>query len=138
MKDILEGYVCRLYGIKDVSSMNEARYKLFSKGKKIPDPQRLPPTRDALYLHFDRTNYQTFQWKNAIDLSKLRFVNPVDKGWEVRNNKLEIHWWNNKPAPESIPEFVSCQCRKINVLLNQSCNCYAINLECTDNCSCNN
>ena len=28
------------------------RYKLFTKKKKIPDPKRLPPTRDALMLHF--------------------------------------------------------------------------------------
>ena len=28
------------------------RYKFFTKKKKIPDPKRLPPTRDALMLHF--------------------------------------------------------------------------------------
>ena len=28
------------------------RYKLFTKKKKIPNPKRLPPTRDALMLHF--------------------------------------------------------------------------------------
>ena len=52
VKELLEEFVCRLYGVKKVTEINEARYTLFTKVKKIPEPHKLPPTKDALHLHF--------------------------------------------------------------------------------------
>jgi len=36
VKEVLEEYVCKLYGVKDEANVNNARYKIFTKGKKIP------------------------------------------------------------------------------------------------------
>ena len=42
--EILEEYVCELYGVRKVTDMNKARYKLFTNRTKLPEPQKLPPT----------------------------------------------------------------------------------------------
>ena len=57
VRETLERLVCSLYQVNDV---NEARYKFFTKKKKPPPPQSLPPTKDALYLHTERANYQCY------------------------------------------------------------------------------
>ena len=64
--EILEEYVCELYGVRKETDINKARYKLFTNRTKLPEPQKLPPTKDALLLHFKRVNFQTRQWKSAL------------------------------------------------------------------------
>ena len=49
LKDVLEEFICYLYGQKELISINDARYKIFTRSKKVPDPQKLPPTQEALY-----------------------------------------------------------------------------------------
>ena len=51
----------------------------FSKSKKAPPPESLAPTKDALYLHFDRVNYQCWQWKMALNFHHELFE-PTDHG----------------------------------------------------------
>ena len=46
VKEVLEELTCRLYGVKEYSEVNNARYELFYKSRS--DPQRLPPTQDAV------------------------------------------------------------------------------------------
>ena len=67
VKETLERLICSLYQVKLEIDINEARYKLFTKKKKPPPPQSLPPTKDALYLHIKRANYQCQLWKKALD-----------------------------------------------------------------------
>ena len=136
VKEVLEEFVCKLYGAKQDVEINEARYRLFSKVRNIPAPHKLPPTRDALYLHFDRVNYQCHEWKNALDSNHV-LPNPVNHGWTEVDGKLSIYWITNKPAPETVLEFVSCECRKSRCVANQ-CRCYSVGLRCTDSCRCMN
>ena len=86
--------------------------------------QSLPPTKDALYLHFERSNYQCRQWKKALDHVSEE---PKNHGRKNENGSLEISWANEKPAPESILEFVTCNCRKSRCIKNQ-CSCKAVGL----------
>ena len=134
--EVLEEYVCHLYGNKKETSINTTRYKFFSTKKKLPDPQKLPPTKDALYLHFARANYQVREWKSALNIDYEQ-LDPDGKGWTTENNILNIKWMNQKPAPESILEFVSCQCRK-NACKTGLCRCRNVNLLCSDICNCTN
>ena len=107
----------------------------FSKSKKAPPPESLPPTKDALYLHFDRLNYQCRQWKTALNLHH-ELSDPTDHGWvNDDNGRLGIHWTECKPAPEAILEFVTCSCRKSECGTNQ-CGCVFVNLRCIDLCLC--
>ena len=73
--EVLEEYVC----VINESNVNKAQYKLFSSKKKLPEPQKLPPTKDALLLHFNRANYQAYQWKGALDLTHV-LLEPIGKG----------------------------------------------------------
>jgi len=64
-------------------------------------------------------------------------IDPIGKGWIKEGNGMGINWMNEKPAPESILAFVSCNCKKNKCNAN-SCSCYGVNLPCTDMCGCNN
>ena len=41
---VIEEFVCCLYGVKGIKSVNDARYQMFCGKKKMPKPQKLPPT----------------------------------------------------------------------------------------------
>ena len=111
--------ICVLYKAKDEVNVNNARYMLFSKSKKVPPPESLPPTKDALYLHFDRANHQCRQRKMALNLHH-ELSDPTDHCWiNDDNGRLGIHWTECKPAPEAILEFVTCSCRKSECGTNQ-------------------
>ena len=73
-------------------------------------PNRLPPSKDSPYLHFDRVNDQVREWKGVLD---RQFTNGdrVGKGWCIQNDCLEIKWSKKLPAPESILKFTACQCK---------------------------
>ena len=68
---------------------------------KVPEPQRLPPTRDALVLHIKRSNFQAAEWKDALIADKTP-QDPNGNGWERNENKLEIKWTTNKAAPNEV------------------------------------
>ena len=55
----------------------------------------------------------------------------------MENNKLQIKWMAEKPAPESILEFSSCNCKKSMCQTNR-CNCKSLGLPCTELCGCKN
>ena len=128
--------MCVIYGLKNESNVNKARYKLFSSKKKLPEPQKLPPTKDALLLHFNRANYQAYEWKRALDLTHV-LLEPIGKGWILEDDELKIEWMKQKPAPDSIIEFVSCKCRK-SLCKSGLCQCFNMSLCCTDACNYNN
>ena len=134
IEEVMEEVVCRLYGIKNETKVNSARFKTFIEKKKIPEPHNLPPTEDALRLHLMRVNYQVAEWKGALNSEHMP-ANPIGSGWILEDGNLSIHWTINKPAPEEILEFVSCSCKKSKCTTN-NCQCRAIELQCTDLCGC--
>lgn len=132
--DTLEEMFCRLYGYKKDGSINECRYKAILRKKKLPKPEKVPPTQDSLRLHFMRCNYQIQEWRNALDVNHVP-NDPDGCGWERNENVLEIKWMTAKPAPEELLEFTTCACKKTSCITNR-CQCYALNLECLDLCEC--
>ena len=135
IKEVLERMICVLYKAKDEINVNNARYMLFSKSKKALPPESLPPTKDALYLHFDRVNYQCCQWKMALN-PHHELSDPTDHGWvNDDNGRSGMHWTECKPAPEAILEFVTRSCCKSECGTNQ-CGSVFVNLPCTDLCLC--
>ena len=70
----LEEMFCRLYGYKKDGNINECRYKAILKKKKLPNPEKVPPTQDSLILHIMRCNYQIHEWRNALDVNHI----PID------------------------------------------------------------
>ena len=61
--DLIEQFLCRLYGVPTQTDVNQARLHLFVQGRKKLD--MLPPTRDARDLQCKRANYQACIWLQA-------------------------------------------------------------------------
>ena len=43
---------------------------------------RLPPTQDALYIHMERANFQSYEWKHALENNSRQ--DPEGHGWIKR------------------------------------------------------
>ena len=115
-------FVCCLYGAKGIKSLNEARYQMFCGKKKMPEPQKLPPTKDCLSLHRDRTNFVVRVWKLSLEAHPL-MLNPTAHGWTGGNQRLQIKWISKKPAPDSLLKCISCNCKANNSCSTQRCRC---------------
>ena len=97
-------------------------------GLKSPEPQKLPPTRDALLCHLKRVSYATA----IVKLSLQQFPpvpTPNGCGWELKEGELEIVWMLPKPAPVQILELISCNCRRSkckNARMPMSGSCFTV------------
>ena len=132
---IIEEMVAEFYGVKSCPSINDARYRKFCTKNHVPEPQKLPPTKDELFLHCLRANYVARIWKLALVPNVLP-PSPEGHGWLLKNGILETKWMSQRPAPDSLLEFLSCGCKKSGCQ-NNMCVCIANGLKCTDLCSCN-
>lgn len=95
--NLVESYVCLLYGQGALSSVNEARWKTFLQKYKPRDPDStlekikgidpgmLPPCRDVLVQKRTRSKYVTYMWKNGHQKDPLANVQPTDHGWKEVN-----------------------------------------------------
>eukprot|EP00794_Sanderia_malayensis_P002342 gene2342-2695_t len=135
--EIIQEFVCTLYGLKSLSDVNEARYKKFCSSKrKIPEPQQLPPTSDELLQHCKRVSYVAGIVKRAFEPNP-EVPSLHGFGWKINSDALEIEWMTKSPAPDSILELVSCNCKKAKCA-TQNCVCVSHGLKCTDMCGCTN
>ena len=132
----IQQFVCDMYGLKTCSTTDEARYVKFCSSKtRIPEPQRLPPTSDALLCHCKRVSYVTAIIKRSLQLSPV--IPPPDgHGWKIQDDgPLEIDWMLRKPAPDFVLEMVVCACQR-NQCNSNVCQCCAHGIKCTDLCNC--
>ena len=106
IKNVLEGFVCKLYGSK--SSINDARFQLFERKQKkgvIVDLSLLPPCKSALELHLERANYVARIWKLA-GTAMIQAPHLAGRGWDVVGD-IE---WIDEMFPEDITTlFLSLQ-----------------------------
>ena len=88
--------VCQAYGFPNYSNVNEVWYEKCC-GEKFPEPSKTPPTQDELHQHIKRVNYQTFVWKNALEVNTE--ISGADQhGWDVIDGSNKIHWMDNQTA----------------------------------------
>ena len=130
--DIIEQMVCTAYGFEKEVNIDDVRYKKCC-GKEFPDPTRLPPTKDELKQHIQRSNYQALVWKNALEIEP-DMPDPDGHGWELVDGCLNVHWMDNEPAPNEILELVVCECRRQKCA--DECQCLQLQIPCTDICKC--
>ena len=128
----IEQMVCSAYGFPNEENINEVRY-MKCCGKKLPEPTRLPPTKDELKQHVLRSNYQAFIWKRALE-GEPAIPDPDGYGWDLDDGHLSIHWMDNRPAPDEILELVVCECNRKKC--GDNCQCSSFQIPCTDICKC--
>ncbi|XP_071812536.1 uncharacterized protein [Apostichopus japonicus] len=131
----LEDFVCKLYNMQEHSSVNDARYALFSMATRQEDI--MPPNRDALLKHSQRANYQAAIWKRGFE-SHPDIPSPVGHGWKLVEGNLAIDWMDLQPAQQSIMELTRCTCNKSKCQGTDEGCCAALGLRCTELCGCKN
>lgn len=101
-----EQFFCKLYGVKDADNINEVRASMFVKGMTI---ERLPPTRDALYFHIQRSHFQALVWRQA-HLQQPVLPPPETMGWKTEGNSLIPQLMSLPPVPDACEELITCAC----------------------------
>ena len=129
----VEEYICRLYGIRNVTSgVIKGRFELFMKGKK--DIECLPPTYDALKLHLSRCNYQAKIWLQS-NIAVQELEDPINTGgWIKGQSGLEIKWTSLPSIPDVVVELTTCGCT--TKCKTAACKCYVQQQICTSGCGC--
>ena len=80
-----------MYDLK-CDDTDEGRYQKFISMNKTPDPQKLPPTRDALLCNCKRISYVTAVVKRSLEPSPAVPSIGSEYGWIVSRDKLQIQW----------------------------------------------
>lgn len=108
--DNAEEFVCRLYdAASSLKCVNLIRHAIFQKGQKTLE--MLPPTKNALYLHIARADYQAKLWRDA-NVSHVDIGPPSNSGgWVNKANGLEVVWCTLPSVPNSCVELVTCGCK---------------------------
>ena len=111
----MEEFVCALYSVK-CKTVNEARYTKFCANSRATEPQKLPPTRDALLCHCKRVAYVISIVKRSLE-NGPRIPSPDGYGEYLHEGNLEIQWMLLPPAPEQILNLISCGCKKSSCII---------------------
>lgn len=128
----IEQFTCCMYTAnKSTGKVNELRHQLFRAKRGAIESSQLPPCRDCLYMHVQRSNYQAAIWKSCLQTSPV-VPSPTLHGWTINDGKLAIHWMRSAPAPEMVLELLSCKCVRSCKL--PDCTCLSNGLSCTDMC----
>lgn len=130
--EILEQFVCLLYGQKTCSSVDLCRYNCLILGFKTDS--MIPPNKDCILKHIYRANYQA-----AIHRSSLKNVmnipSPNNHGWKLKDGSLEIDWMSGQPVPGILIHKVHCKCKK-TACATAMCSCFKLKVSCTELCTC--
>ena len=60
--ELLEEFLCELYGYKDLKNINVLRYMIYCSKRGKRECEQLPPCRSSLVKHISRANSQTRIW----------------------------------------------------------------------------
>lgn len=117
---------------RSTSTMDELRYQMFCQHRKLKN-EALPPTSDSLRQHMKRSSYQTFIWRSSL-IAMQDQQSPEGYGWEVEDGSLKPVYMMKDPAPRSLVELTTCNCKKSQYQGNSSCS--NSGLSCTEACLC--
>lgn len=131
----VEKYLCGLYGCSDIAhdpDIDVCRYRLFMKARK--SLELLPPTKDALQLHFARSNLQAKIWIQASDPT-FNVEDPAQSGgWKADTNSLSPVWMRLPSVPTACLQLVTCGCK--TKCRTARCKCYRSGQLCMFECAC--
>ena len=124
-EDSVQEFICHLYKVDHITSVNKAQSYLFLKSKA---PETLPPTYDALSFYIKRAHYQSSIWRQA-HINFPDIPEPEDSGWRLMNDELQPILMSAAPVPDSCLELISCGCQ--GTCINLQCKCRKSNLLCS-------
>ena len=128
----LQEFTCLLYSSSPgTNDVNILRYRLFCTKKGGLESNQLPPCKDTLRKHCDRTNYVAAVWRRSLQ-GCPQIPSPIGFGWCLEDGKLTIDWMSGEPAPKAVLELLSCQCKRVCKL--PSCTCLVNGSRCTQLC----
>lgn len=133
-----EKFILALYGQKKHTSLNEARYFMFTKltnKSKLRSNfalEKLPPTSEAAHQHLFRVYLQVQTWLGNT-------LEATDWGWKIDNIKENGSYrktltpiLSSKPfAPDDLLHLVSCSCKTACL---KYCGCRKVGLNCSAMC----
>jgi hypothetical protein len=140
--DLMEAakpFFIALYGQLPGTSMESARFTLFTKKKKSPKVMALPPKSTNLLQHVLQAHLQVMLWKAADHQA------PPDEsadithfGWEIRDGIPVPLIAQGDPAPPELIDVIQCQCRAQGKKCSTEakCGCHKEHLSCTSYCNC--
>ncbi|KAG1684708.1 hypothetical protein GQR58_009314 [Nymphon striatum] len=117
--DLVERYVCSLYGHGTLSSVNAARLKMFLQKYKPTnhdspleqikgiDAGMLPPCKDVLVQKLARCNYVAYLWKHANLRDPQENIQPTDHGWKEVNGIFLPVWFTGSQMPTILAETIA-------------------------------
>ena len=126
----IEKIFCIIYKMPEEDDINSVRNKLFTTQQ---NPNALPPTRDALYQHINRSNLQSLIFKKA-NIPQPILPDPTECGYEMSDAGLKPILMTKDPIPNSALKIISCNCTT-NCKTNR-CGCRKLGLSCNLHCGC--
>ena len=127
-----------LYGQPTETSIESARFTLYTRNKKSPKVKALPPTSPNLFLHVLRAHLQTMLWKAADQQSppdESMYI--TDFGWKIRDDVPVPAVAERDPAPPQLTDVINCQCKAVGKKCStEACGCHREHLSCTNYCNC--
>ena len=101
-----EVFFCKVYGAMNAENIDKVRSSMFVKGMSI---ESLPPTRDSLYFHIQRSHYQALVWRQA-HLQHPVLPPPETMGWKLEGTSLIPRLSSLPPIPVACEELITCTC----------------------------
>lgn len=124
IEDAAESFVCKIYGLTDITKTDSARVILFKKGLAA---EALPPTSNALHYHILRSHYQANVLKPCLPA-------PIGNGWKLQDEALVPELMSLSPIPTACLEVILCACK--TGCRSLRCKCRKSKLHCTGACNC--
>ena len=128
-----ERFVVKIYSpTSSLTSINELRLEMFHR---ISNPEKLPPTQDALLLHLQRSQHQMTIWQKA-SIAKPDIKPPEQCGWYLTENSTLAPSLITLPTiPKVCSEIQTCGC-KTKKCSTSKCTCNNNKLTCSLGCIC--
>lgn len=111
---VIESFVCSIYGKKTFMSVDEARLDMFlnkykPKGNndslvdhmKKMDASSLPPCSNVLLEKMKRTSYVTSLWQSCV-LADAPLDDPLSFGWLMHGERYQLKWFEGDVAPKIV------------------------------------
>ena len=131
-------YFLSLYGQEPGTSLESARFRLFTKQRKSYKVMSLPPTSKNFLQHVLQAHLQVMLWKAADQHAPPSESADIFLfGWEIKDDIPVPIVAKDDPVLPELSDVIRCQCKmQTNKCGSQSCSYHKTHLSCTSYCNC--